>query len=111
VTIWAWKPLTAKSRKGWPQPPKKRTEQRWTVSGQPVQDVSKERHRKDCWRLTKFWEILGQVLPILGLRRPVEERAQDEAEIAGISAPFWVFFGDLGICNGNGMLAHGFTHV
>jgi hypothetical protein len=39
--------LTTKSRKGWPQPTKKRTEQRWKISGQLVQVISKEGHRKD----------------------------------------------------------------
>jgi hypothetical protein len=47
VTIWAWEPLTTKSRKGWPQPIEQRTEKIWTVSGQPVQAASKEGHQKD----------------------------------------------------------------
>jgi hypothetical protein len=29
----------------------------------------------------------------------------------GISTHFWILFGFLGICNGNGMSTHGFTHV
>jgi hypothetical protein len=37
ATIWAWEPLTTKSRKGWPQPTKQRIEKRWTVLGQLVQ--------------------------------------------------------------------------
>jgi hypothetical protein len=47
TTIWAWEPLTAKSKKGWPQLIEKRIEKRWTVSGQPVQATSKEGYRKD----------------------------------------------------------------
>jgi hypothetical protein len=47
VTIWAWEPLTTKARKGRPQPTEQRTEQRWTVSRQPVQAASKEGQRKD----------------------------------------------------------------
>jgi hypothetical protein len=35
-TIWAWEPLTSKESKGNPQPIEKRTEKRWTASGQPV---------------------------------------------------------------------------
>jgi hypothetical protein len=46
-TIWAWEPLTAKARKGRPQPTEQRTEKRWTVSGQPVQAARKEGHWKD----------------------------------------------------------------
>jgi hypothetical protein len=38
--------LTAKARKGQPQPTEQRTKKRWTVSGQPVQAASKEGHRK-----------------------------------------------------------------
>ena len=44
---------------------------------------------------------------VLGLRQLVEGGAQDEVNITG-SRPL---FGFLGICNGNGILAHGFTHV
>jgi hypothetical protein len=47
TTIWAWEPLTKKTRKGWPQPIEQRTEKIWTVSGQPVQATSKEGHQKD----------------------------------------------------------------
>jgi hypothetical protein len=42
-TIWAWEPLTAKARKGWPQPTEQRIEKIWTVSGQPVQACKKRR--------------------------------------------------------------------
>jgi hypothetical protein len=44
MAIWAWEPLTTKSRKGWPQPTEQRTEKIWTVSGQPVQATRKEGH-------------------------------------------------------------------
>jgi hypothetical protein len=47
MTIWAWEPLTTKSRKGQPQPKEQRTEKIWTVSGQPAQSVRKEGHWKD----------------------------------------------------------------
>jgi hypothetical protein len=47
VTIWAWKPLTTKARKGQPQPNEQSTEKRWKVLGQPVQAANKEGHRKD----------------------------------------------------------------
>ena len=43
----------------------------------------------DFWPLTKFWEILGQVWPILGLRQPVE----DKAEIVGSWPLFGSFLG------------------
>jgi hypothetical protein len=45
--IWAWEPLTTKSRIGRPQPMEQRTEKIWIVSRQPVQDESKEGHQKD----------------------------------------------------------------
>jgi hypothetical protein len=38
---------TKKSRKGPPQPTEQRTDQRWTLSGKPVQAINKEGHRKD----------------------------------------------------------------
>jgi hypothetical protein len=41
AAIWAWEPLTTKSRKGWPQPIEQRTEKIWTVSRQPVQAARK----------------------------------------------------------------------
>jgi hypothetical protein len=49
--------------------------------------------------------------PTLGLRKHVEGGAHDEAEIIGSRPPFGPLFGFLGICNENGMSAHGFTHV
>jgi hypothetical protein len=55
AAIWAWEPLTTKVEKGRPQPTEKRTQQRWTVSGQPVQAVSKEGHRKDK---EIYWEVV-----------------------------------------------------
>jgi hypothetical protein len=42
--------------------------------------------------------------------RLVEGGAQGEAEIAG-SRPLFRDFWVLGLCNGYGMSAHGFTHV
>jgi hypothetical protein len=50
------------------------------------------------------------MLTYFGLRQPVEGGAQDEAEITR-SQPLFGFFGFLGLCNGIGMSAHGFTHV
>jgi hypothetical protein len=47
MTIWAWEPLTKKSTKGQLQPTEQRTEQRWTVSGQPVRAARKGGHQKD----------------------------------------------------------------
>ena len=47
MTIWAWEPLTTKSRKGWPQPTEQRTEKRWTVLGKLVQAARKEGHQED----------------------------------------------------------------
>jgi hypothetical protein len=47
AAMWAWEPLTAKARKGQPQPIEQRTEKIWIVSGQPVQAASKEGHQKD----------------------------------------------------------------
>jgi hypothetical protein len=64
-----------------------------------------------CWPLTKFWEFLGHVDLFWDFDKPVEGGAQDEAEIMGSRPPFGPLFGFLGICNGNGMSAHGFTHV
>jgi hypothetical protein len=55
MEIWAWEPLTKKSRKGKPQPTEQRTEKIWTVSGQPVQATSKEGHQKDKER---YWEVV-----------------------------------------------------
>jgi hypothetical protein len=63
-----------------------------------------------CWPLTKFWEILGQVDlfwdfdSLSKMERKMKQRSWDLDPFLG---PFW----DLGICNGNGMSAHGFTHV
>ena len=45
--IWVWESLTAKARKGWPQPIEQRTDKRWIVLGQLVQDASKEGHSSD----------------------------------------------------------------
>jgi hypothetical protein len=53
------------------------------------------------------WSSLTYFGTSMACRRRSTRRSRDH----GISAPFWVFFWDLGICNGNGMLAHGFTHV
>jgi hypothetical protein len=47
ATIWAWEPLTTKSRKGHPQPTKQRIEKIWTVSKQPLQAARKEGNQKD----------------------------------------------------------------
>jgi hypothetical protein len=47
VTIWAWEPLTTKSRKGWPQTIEKSAEKIWKSLGKPFQDISKEAHQKD----------------------------------------------------------------
>ena len=41
------KPLIKKARKGRPQPTEKRTEKRWTISGQPVQDTGKKGSREE----------------------------------------------------------------
>jgi hypothetical protein len=57
VAIWAWEPLTTKARKGRPQPTEQRTEQRWIVSGQPVQAPSKEGHQKDKERYRKWYDF------------------------------------------------------
>jgi hypothetical protein len=46
----------------------------------------------------------------LGLRQAVEERAQDEVEIAGYQ-PIFRAFGFWAYATGMEMLAHGFTHV
>jgi hypothetical protein len=64
-----------------------------------------------CWPLTKFWEILGHSDLFWDFEIPIEGGAQEKAIDHRISAHFWVLFGFLGICNGNGMSAHGFTHV
>jgi hypothetical protein len=64
-----------------------------------------------CWPLTMFWEILGHAWPFLGLRQPVEDGAPDKVEIAESRPTFGVPFGFLGICNGKGISAHGFTHA
>jgi hypothetical protein len=40
----AWEPLTAKVRKGKPQPTKKRTEKIWKNLGQPIQAARNEGH-------------------------------------------------------------------
>jgi hypothetical protein len=47
AAIWAWEPLTAKSKKGWPQPVEQRTKKRWIALGKPIQDARKEGNRKD----------------------------------------------------------------
>jgi hypothetical protein len=47
------------------------------------------------------------MLTYFGLRQLVEGGAQDEAEITGSRPLFWF----LGLCNGNGMSVHGFTHA
>jgi hypothetical protein len=63
-----------------------------------------------CWPLTKFWEILGHVDLFWDFdslskeERKTKRRSRDLGPFLG---PFWV----LGICNGNGMSTHGFTHV
>ena len=63
-----------------------------------------------CWPLTNFWEILGQVdlfwdFDILSkMECKTKKRSQDLSPFLG---PFW----DLEICDGYGMLVHGFTHV
>jgi hypothetical protein len=55
AAIWAWEPLTTKARKGRPKPTKQRSNQRWTISGQPVQAASKEGHQKDK---EIYWEVV-----------------------------------------------------
>ena len=63
-----------------------------------------------CWPLTMFWEILGQsdlfwdFDSLSKMKRKMKQRSWDLGPFLG---PFW----DLGICNGTGMSAHGFTHV
>jgi hypothetical protein len=47
TVIWAWEPLTVKSKKWWPQPVEQRTEKIWIASRQPVKAASKEGHQKD----------------------------------------------------------------
>jgi hypothetical protein len=47
---------------------------------------------------------------LLGLRQAVEGGVQVEVEIAG-SWPLFRDFWVLGLCNGYGDVAHGFTHV
>jgi hypothetical protein len=55
TTVWVREPLTAKARKGHPQPAEKRTEKRWETLGQPVQDASKEGQWKDK---EIYWEVV-----------------------------------------------------
>jgi hypothetical protein len=59
-----------------------------------------------CWPLTKFLEILGHV-DLFWDFDSLSKMKHKMKQISGVSTPFW----DLGICNGNGMSAHGFTHV
>jgi hypothetical protein len=47
LTIWAWEPLTEKSRKGQAPTRRKKDKKIWIASGQPVQDARKEGHQKD----------------------------------------------------------------
>jgi hypothetical protein len=47
MKIWAWEPLTTKTRKEWPQPKEQRIEKIWTTSGKPFQYARKEGHWKD----------------------------------------------------------------
>jgi hypothetical protein len=57
VAIWAWEPLTTKTRKGQPQPIEQRTKKIWTLSGQPVQSTSKEGHREDKKRYREVVQL------------------------------------------------------
>jgi hypothetical protein len=62
------------------------------------------------WPLTKFWEILGQV----DLFWDFDSLSKEERKTKHISRDLGPFLGpflDFGLCNGYGMLAHGFTHV
>jgi hypothetical protein len=63
-------------------------------------------HRGVCYPLTKFWEILGQV-DLFWDFDSLSKTKQRSWDLDPFLGPFW----DLGICNGNGMSAHGFTHV
>jgi hypothetical protein len=51
VAIWAWEPLTKKSRKRWPQPTEQRTKKIWIVSGQLVQ--ARPQENKDTAKTKK----------------------------------------------------------
>jgi hypothetical protein len=64
----------------------------------------------NCWPLTKFWEILGHddlfwdFDSLSKMEHKMNQRSCDLGSFLG-------HFCDLGICNGYGMSAHGFTHV
>jgi hypothetical protein len=60
-----------------------------------------------CWTLTKFWEFLGDV----DLFWDFEKLSKEERKMKRRSWDLGPLLGFLGICNGNGMSAHGFTHV
>jgi hypothetical protein len=62
------------------------------------------------WSLTIFWEILGHVdlfWDFNSLSKEEKKTKWRSRDIDPFLGPFW----DMGICNGNGTLTHGFTHV
>jgi hypothetical protein len=60
-----------------------------------------------CWPLTKFWEFLGHD----DLFWNFDSLSKEERKTKRRSRDLDPLFGFLGICNGKGMSAHGFTHV
>jgi hypothetical protein len=63
-----------------------------------------------CCPLTKFWEFLGHVDIFWDLDTLSKEECKTKQRSRDLG-PLWVLFGFLGICNGKGMSAHGFTHA
>jgi hypothetical protein len=59
------------------------------------------------WHLTNFWEFLGHV----DLFWDFDSLSKEEHKLKQRSQDLGPLFGFLGICNRNGMSAHGFTHV
>ena len=62
------------------------------------------------WPLTKFWEILGHVDLFWHFESLSKTECKMKQRLLDLG-PFLGLFWDMGICNGNGMLAHGFIHV
>jgi hypothetical protein len=58
------------------------------------------------WPLTKFWEFIGHV----DLFWNFEILSKEEHKMKQRSRDLGPLFGFLQICNGKGMLAHGFTY-
>ena len=64
-----------------------------------------------CWPLTKFWEFLGHDDLFWNFDNLLKEERKMKWRSQDLSPLFELHVGFLGICNGEGMLAHGFTHV